>query len=118
MILLKDEKVFEGLLKGKYPNILIEMALEVVKLISSFDSQVVITSSFREGDAGVHGVFRGLDFRSYALTKDQITIIVDCMNSNYCYDDSRPNMKVLLFHNVGLGPHLHLQSHPHTRRTK
>lgn len=114
-ILLKSDKVLEGLLKGKYPELLIEMALITIKKIRSFGCQVVVTSSYREGDTGVHGFFRGLGFRTHELTQEQIQIILEDINSKYIYDPSRPEMEVIIFHDTGKGPHLHLQSHPNTQ---
>lgn len=115
-IILKDFSVLEGLMLGKYPGILIEMASEVISMIRILNKVPVITSAFREGDSGVHGSFRGLDFRTHSLTSSEIENIVEKINSRYQYDPKRPEMKVLMYHDIGKGLHLHLQSHPNTVR--
>jgi hypothetical protein len=115
-IILKDFDVLEGLMKGVYPSILIIMASEVISMIRAFNKKLVLTSSFREGDPGVHGSFRGLDFRTHELRSSEIENIVEKINSRYIYDPKRPEMKVLMYHDIGKGLHLHLQSHPNTVR--
>lgn len=113
-IKIKSDIVLKGLLLGKYPDILIEMCFEVIKYIRAFGIVPVLSSTFREGSAGVHGVFRGIDFRTWQLTMSQINDILNKINSKYQYDGNRPNMAVLIYHDTGRGPHLHLQSHPNT----
>lgn len=116
MIIIKSDIIFLGLMKGKYPPILIEMTLEVVREIRDCGVIPTITSAFREGDLRVHGFYRGVDFRSWELTKQHCDIIVGIINKKYVYDPNRPSKSVLIFHDSGRGPHLHLQSHPNTFR--
>lgn len=115
-IILKDFDVLEGLMKGVYPSIFIEMASKVISMIRTFNKVPVITSSFREGDPGVHGSFRGLDFRTHYLRTSEIEDLIEKINSRYIYDPKRLEKKVLMYHDIGKGPHLHLQSHPNTVR--
>jgi hypothetical protein len=74
------------------------------------------TSLFRIGDNGVHGALplRGMDLRckGYKFGKLLATFI----NDNWEYDPSRPDKKCCLFHNAGSGYHLHIQTHPNTKR--
>ena len=76
--------------------------------------EFTITSLFRIGDDGVHGTLplRACDLRC----KDDITgkRIVDVINNTWQYDPERPDMKVAMFHDVGMGAHLHIQVHPDT----
>lgn len=114
MIIIKSDYILRGIIEGKYPPILIEMMFEVIHEIKDCGVTPVITSAFREGDSGVHGFYRGIDFRSWGLTKQHCDIIVEIINRKYIYDKNRSNKKVLIFHDTGRGPHLHLQSHPNT----
>ena len=78
-----------------------------------------VTSAHRPGDSGVHGTMpsRGVDLRchDYGLGK----FIEDRVNSLWQYDKERPDMKPAMYHESEPGAgdwHLHLQSHPNTRR--
>lgn len=75
-----------------------------------------VTSLYRIGDNGVHGQLplRGIDI---ACTDSQVgERVAAWVNNHYIYDHTRPWMKCCMFHDVGLGPHLHFQVHPNTRR--
>jgi hypothetical protein len=73
-----------------------------------------ITSLFRIDDPGVHGILplRGVDLRvnNYLLGKCIETLI----NKHWRYDHTRPGLKCALFHDIGKGFHLHLQTHSNT----
>jgi hypothetical protein len=74
----------------------------------------VVTSLYRIGDNGVHGQLplRGIDIRCHDDTiADAIVIWV---NTRYQYDPNRPQMACCMYHDVGLGKHLHFQVHPNT----
>ncbi len=75
-----------------------------------------ITSIYRTTGTGVHTTLpvRGLDLscRLESLGK----LIAAEVNSNWAYDPDRPEMECCIFHDVGQGPHLHLQVHPSTTR--
>lgn len=75
-----------------------------------------ITSLFRIDDPGVHGALplRGLDFR--CLTKQHGREVENWVNKRWRYDSDRPMMKCCMCHDVGRGIHLHLQTHPNTRK--
>lgn len=112
--IIKSNYILRGIIEGEYPPILIEMMFEVIHEIKDCDVTPVITSAFRKGDSGVHGFHGGIDFRSWGLTKQHCDIITKMINRKYTYDKNRPSKEVLIFHDTGRGPHLHLQSHPNT----
>ena len=76
-----------------------------------------ITSLYRIGDNGVHGQLplRGIDVSMKDV--DIGKIVEKKINEKWAYDPDRPNMKCAIFHDVGQGIHLHLQSHPNTIRS-
>jgi len=76
----------------------------------------IITSLYRIGDNGVHGQLplRGMDIR---CSLDSIGRQIEgWVNQRYHYDPSRPQMKCCMYHDVGLGRHLHFQIHPNTTK--
>lgn len=85
-------------------------------LRAEFPSLKTITSAFRPGDPGVHGVLplRGIDIRCRDRAIGQYAAAH--LNSRWSYDPSRPHLHVALYHDAGSGYHLHLQSHPLTVR--
>lgn len=76
--------------------------------------EFTITSLYRIGDDGVHGTLplRGMDLRC----RDKVIgeMIENEINSRYKYDPSRPSMSCCMYHDIGLGAHLHIQVHPNT----
>jgi hypothetical protein len=90
-----------------------EIALAVE---AQFDVDFTITSIYRIGDNGVHGALpcRGLDLR---CRDDHFgRLIEDFVNTHWQYDPERENMKCCMYHDVGSGKHIHLQTHPNTVR--
>ena len=77
---------------------------------------LTITSEYRIGDKGVHGQLplRGIDYRMKNMEIGKV--IEKVINEKWCYDPARPHKKVAVFHDVGKGIHLHVQSHPNTVR--
>lgn len=75
-----------------------------------------ITSLYRLHDDGVHGTLplRGVDLR--CNSKPHGDEVAGFVNSNWVYDKTRPEKVCCLYHDVGYGWHLHLQTHPNTRR--
>jgi len=77
---------------------------------------VVITSAYRHGDAGCHGTqpLRAIDLRCH----DELYghSLAEVINDAWEYDHERLHKRVAIYHDVGQGAHLHLQSHPNTRR--
>jgi len=116
MVTIKSAKIFEALAIYAYPKSLIEIALFIIMKMESIEVEPVVTSAYRKDDTGVHGNFRGLDFRTWDLNQIFIDELCDEVNRIWLYDPERPEKVCLLFHDVGRGPHLHLQVHPRTRR--
>ena len=75
----------------------------------------IITSLFRIGDKGVHGVLplRGADVRVRFLNVGED--IAHLVNKTWEYDHTRPSMECAIIHGEGANLHLHLQVHPKTR---
>ena len=115
MIPIKDSSVLISLLQTEYDSILIDI---IVWLSHEFPNRIVITCGYRPGDPGVHGTnpCRGIDIRSWTFKHPAKK--VNYINLCWEYDSERPHKRVAIFHDVGLGSHLHIQSHPNTRRRK
>lgn len=79
------------------------------RMLDKYRIEPVITSLFREGDKGVHGDWRGADFRSHDLTNKQATELVEWINSIFIYDPARPELKTALLHGEGTNEHIHVQ---------
>ena len=109
----KNLKVLRSLFTVAWHPILIALFLWLTVRYSK--GKIVLTSGFREGDAGVHGTMplRGLDIRSTVFKNPQQ--ICDDINKEWIYDDKRPDKKVAIYHNVGKGLHIHLQIHSNTK---
>ena len=87
-----------------------------VDLESSTGIELIITSLYRLDDKGVHGQLplRGIDTR---CRDSAIGRALEAhVNSRWKYDFNREHVQCAIFHDTGLGPHLHLQVHPNTRR--
>ena len=74
----------------------------------------VVTSAYRPGDKGVHGTMpvRGLDAR--CQDPDRAKRVCAAVNERFAYDPERPEKKCAIFHDIGLGWHIHFQVHPNT----
>ncbi len=111
MIKVKTKILFGDLLMVSYHPLLIIMIYE----IDSRFKEVMVTSGYRKNDEGVHGTVnpcRGLDIRSWIYDDPQS--IVDFINDRFTYDPKRPKYKCALYHDVGKGKHIHLQTHKDT----
>jgi hypothetical protein len=78
--------------------------------------ELTVTSLYRIDDKGVHGQLplRGIDFRMRDARIGKI--IEKQINDKWTYDPLRPYKRCAVFHNVGRGIHLHIQSHQNTVR--
>lgn len=114
MIRIKSQEILRGLMLHKYPPILVTVLLDVLFILDSWGINRVITSAYRAGDRGVHGVCRGIDLRSHQMELEQVMDLCRMINKKWVYDPSRSWKEVLIFHDVGRGPHLHIQVHPKT----
>ena len=113
MIHIKDSLVLVSLFQVKYDTTLVNILTE---LDIKYPDHVVITCGYRKGDKGVHGSIpcRGVDIRSWVF-KNPVSVC-NYINSNWEYDFNRPEKFVALLHTAGSGTHIHLQTHPNTRR--
>ena len=109
MIQVANGEILRNLLRVAFHPMLVSLVLW-----TGIRVPLIITSGFRDNDRGVHGTdpCRGLDIRSHHL-KDP-SALCDEINMKWIYDPKRPHMKCALFHDVGLGAHIHLQVHPNT----
>ena len=73
-----------------------------------------VTSMYRIDDTGVHGTLplRGIDIRCHIDVMG--TFLENYINNKWIYDFERPDKKCAIYHDVGNGKHLHIQSHPNT----
>lgn len=85
-------------------------------LESQLGMEPIITSQYRIGDKGVHGTLplRGTDIRCRCKSVGQA--IETMVNSEWIYDESRPEMTCCFLHGQGSNMHLHFQVHHNTRR--
>ena len=113
-IYVKDADVFESLMDGLYYYKLIELTKFVINLMGKMRITPVVTSAYRKDDTGVHKYGRGVDFRTHHITEDEIKTLCEVVNNRWVYDPKRPEKVCLMYHNVGKGPHLHLQAHQNT----
>lgn len=109
---IKDYKVLKGFLLVPYHHKLIALLMWVVTRYS----KVVFTSSYREGDEGVHGTIpcRGTNIRSWIYNDPQS--IVDDINKHWIYhpDPEKRHNHCALLHDSGEGEHIHLKTHDKT----
>jgi hypothetical protein len=87
----------------------------LVGLEKKYGLEFMITSLYRIGDNGVHGTLplRGTDLRCWDRKVGEM--IEEDLNTLYVYDPERKNMSVCMYHDIGKGAHLHIQTHPNTR---
>lgn len=93
-VVIKSNLVYVGLMMGAYPSILVDMSLHLHSLLRNRKVNAVITSAYRENDEGVHGFYRGIDYRCWGLSEDQIESICLEINNKYQYDFKRQNKKM------------------------
>jgi hypothetical protein len=106
MIRIKNTKVLESMLIHPAHPKLIDLLVWFCVRYSS----TVFTGMFEERDyPSVHSVVpvRGMDVRSSVFSDPQM--VEADVNDNWVYDPDRPWFNCALFHDVGRGPHFHLQ---------
>jgi hypothetical protein len=108
----KTDQIFRNFMTVSIDIILQEFLIWFRKTFG----EPLVTSTFREGDPGVHGTnpLRGMDIRSYIYSNPQS--VVDTINKIWIYDPERSEMQCAILHNTGKGKHIHLQVHPNTRK--
>jgi len=128
MIKLKDDsqklkKEWEDL---RFRNLkLYEITLEYTRISNIlFGLDTVITDIFRTDDEhrnnllkakavyypSVHCYWRGVDVRDTELKDWQKEVLLLCINNTYKYDIKKPEKRTLIYHDIGLGSHGHLQT--------
>ena len=113
-IVVKDPEVLQALMTGIYHYKLRPILSELICLMISHNITPTITSAYREGDPGVHGCGRGIDLRTRNTPLDILKSMYKKINNRWTYDPKRPHLQCLIYHDSGLGSHLHLQVHPNT----
>lgn len=110
MIGIKNTAVLRELLSARFHPQLVAL----VNWCAVHWPEFTITSGYRKGDPGVHGMdpCRGMDARS--TWTDAPMAEGDKVNSVWQYDPERPEMKCCIYHDVGKGAHFHLQVHART----
>jgi hypothetical protein len=95
-----------------------QLLREITCALEERFGEKTITSLYRIGDKGVHGMLplRGIDLR--CTSKEHGEEVEKWVNDKWVYNPNNPEKNCCLFHNVGSGYHLHLQVHPNTRRRK
>lgn len=95
---------------------------KVLKWISDETTiELIITSIYRPsrpGTRSVHSTYpcRGTDLRcANDILGEEIE---QAVNNNWIYDPMRSGIPVCLYHDTGLGKHLHIQVHPNTVRAQ
>ena len=115
-IKIKSVTVMRNLLE---PRINPTLAIILEDIANTFG--IMITEGYRpkRHRDDLHGTtpVRAVDIRSWCYTGNRAEMICDWINSRWQYDFDRPEKKCCIFHDVGYGPHMHIQVHPHTMRT-
>jgi hypothetical protein len=111
MIRIKNIDVLESMLvHPAHPKL-----IDLLKWFCVRYSDTVFTGMFEERDySSVHSVVpvRGMDIRSSVFPDPQA--VADDINNHWIYDTDRPWLMCAMFHDVGRGPHFHLQVHDNT----
>lgn len=78
--------------------------------------ELTITSQYRIGDRGVHGTLplRGTDLRVRSKTVGkELELLV---NDVWEYNSKKPGRFCAMMHGKGANLHLHIQTHPNTKK--
>lgn len=81
------------------------------RMLHADDKHVTVTAVWYQGGSGVHEAFRAVDVRSHELNIQRIRQIEWLVNKRFPRSDGKPTC---LYHDVGQGPHFHLQVPPGT----
>jgi hypothetical protein len=110
-----DSKVLTGLMRVPFHKKMIALTL----WFAWRQDKPVITSSYRDAsvhdkDSGIHSTIpcRAVDWRSKDLTNPKR--VVEDINNHWEYDPKRPKLKCAIYHDIGLGAHIHTQVHDRT----
>ena len=111
------EKEWDDLVSGRRGSaLLVPLALSAVAAITEVSKTIpVVTCIYRTprlyGYSSVHELGRGIDFRVWKLSEEEIEEIETRVNSGFIYraGDGRI-LPALAFHKKGTGAHLHGQA--------
>ena len=113
--MITNVKVLKALMEVQYHPKMVDLAVWVAVRIN----HPRITSAYRSKkvhskDSGIHmtNPCRAVDWESKNL--DDPRIVCDDINNHWIYDPKRPEMRCAIYHDVGLGLHIHTQVHPRT----
>lgn len=117
MIRYASDAIFYRAHKVAWEQMLIELLLWVYSRID--DTDTIITSAWRPrpihpNDSGIASTdpLRHFDLRSRGMRKpNELAMTV---NAFWRYDPKRPDKNCCLYHDSGLGWHLHFQIHKNT----
>lgn len=115
MIKIKNTDVLESMLIYPAHTKLIDL----LKWFCTRYSETVFTGMYEKRDyPSVHDTnpVRGMDIRSRVFEDPQA--VADDVNNHWIYDPDRPDKMCALYHDVGRGPHFHLQVCDHTEIKK
>lgn len=108
-----SKPVFENAFEVPWHDNLVDLVEWISSIIGDKDKLPTLTCTYRPGDKKTHGTnpLRSIDLRSRGYNYQ---LLVDTINRHWQYDKTRPKIKVAIFHDVGRGPHVHLQVHDNT----
>ena len=109
MIKIKNTSVFLQLFKVPVDPKLISMT---VWIENQFPGVVITCGYEKRKYPSVHSTdpLRGLDIRSWTLPDPEA--VCEKINQAWIYDPDRPGKKCAIYHDIGRGAHIHLQTHP------
>ena len=112
----KNHKVLKGMFEVAWHPFLIEVLLWMAVRYS----KITLTSAHRNymvhsKDSGIHMTdpLRAFDIDSDDF--DNAKAIENDINAHFIYDPQRPKIKVAIYHDVGLGMHIHIQVHDRSK---
>ena len=109
----KTEKVYLAHSTKEHDHQLARIEFWVIKTFG-----MVVTCAYRKKrhKNDLHGTIpvRAKDIRSWCY--DNPEEVTAAINNKWVYDPTRPKKKIAVYHDSGEGPHIHLQTHPRTRR--
>lgn len=108
----------------KRPAILVEVVEDLCGFtVAEFEWEPLMTSFIRSaeedmalGGSGVHVRAGAVDFRTIGIPKEEVAAAESHINSRWIYDPNRPALPVAYAKKHGNAEHLHVQTHPNTRR--
>ena len=108
----------------KRPAVLVEVVGDLCDFTySEFEWEPLMTSFIRSaeedsalGGSGVHVRGGAADFRTIGVPKEEVAAAESHINSRWLYDPNRPSLPVAYAKKHGNAEHLHIQTHPNTRR--